>query len=175
MKSIPVLACLLVLCGLGAAAGEPAAADAVVDAAADAAAAHPAVAGPAAADTLRGSPGVASPVAVLAAFERAWLAGASDSVLACMSPRSIELALRRTGPPGGHFPPSQAGFLIEDLLHYGGTRECRVIRFEWQENSPPEAEIAWTHLVGGEEVRERLVVQLALEDGAWRVVRVAAH
>jgi len=172
MKSIiPVVACLLVLlwnCGEAPAEPQVAAAPAAPEAPAVAAA-------PAAADTLRGAPPAASPLPVLAAFERAWFAGASDSVLACMSQRSIELALHRAGPPGGHFPPSQAAFLIEDLLNYGGTRECRVVRFEWKEDAPPEAEIAWTHLVGGEEIREKLVVRLALEDGAWRVACVAAH
>ena len=92
-----------------------------------------------------------------------------------MSARSIELALHRAGPPGGHFPPSQAAYLLDDLLHYGGTSEFRVVRFEWKEGESPAAEIAWTHGVAGEEVREQLAVRLALEDGAWRVVRVAAH
>lgn len=167
MKSIVVLACLLVLCGHLAAAragDEPAAA-----------APAPAAAGASPADSLRVSLAVPSPIAVLAAFERAWLAGASDSVLACMSRRSIELALHRGGPPGGRFPPSQAAFLIKDLLHYGAMEEFRVVRFEWKGDSPPSAEITWAHRVSGYETRETLEVSLAFEDGAWRVVRVAAH
>ncbi len=172
MKSIiPVVACLVVLSwSRGEALAEP-----QVTAAPAAPASPAAPAAPAADDTLRGAPAAASPLAVLAAFERAWLAGASDSVLACMSERSIEIALHRAGPPGGHFPPSQAAYLIEDLLHYGGTTEFRVVRFEWKEESPPEAEIEWTHRAGGDVMREKLVVRLALEEGSWRVACVAAH
>jgi hypothetical protein len=161
---MPVVAGLLIHCALTSGPG-----------AGPAAAAPAATSAPAPADTLRGAPAMPSPIAVLAAFERAWLAGASDSVLACMSERSIELALHRAGPPGGHFPPSQAAYLLADLLHYGGTTEFRVVRFEWKEEEPPAAEIAWARGLAGEEIRERLAVQLALEDGVWRVVRVAAH
>jgi hypothetical protein len=165
MKSMAVLACLLVLCGHVAtvrAGDEPAAAAAAGE-------------GASPADSLRGSPAVPSPIAVLAAFERAWLAGASDSVLACMSPRSIEIALDRAGPTGGRFPPSQAAYLIKDLLHYGGMEEFRVVRFEWKGDSAPSAEITWAHRASGYEMRETLDVSLAFEDGAWRVVRVAAR
>jgi hypothetical protein len=168
MKSIPVLACLLALQGLVAALGS-------ASAPAGAAPAAPDTLGVVAADTLGVAAVTPSPLAVLAAFERAWLAGAGDSVLTCMSTRSIELALHRAGPPGGHFPPNQAAYLIKDLLRYCGTEEFRVVRFTWKDDSPPAAEITWVHRVSGYATKETLEVELALEDGAWRVVRVAAR
>ncbi len=128
-----------------------------------------------AADSLSAPPRDGSPLAVLAAFERAWLVGASDSVLACMSSQSIELILHRAGPTGGSFPPSQAAYLIRDLLHYGSTVEFRVVSFEWKDDDPPRAEIEWVHRMSGYEVREELEVALAREGQVWRIVRLVSR
>ncbi len=117
----------------------------------------------------------ASPLAVLARFEEAWRDGALDTVLACLSTNSIEIAIHEAGPPGGHFPPNQAGFLIRDLLHYGGPQQFRVVRFEWKEDELPHGEVEWVHQMAGDEVHERLDIALAREAEGWRIVRVVTR
>ena len=117
----------------------------------------------------------ASPIAVLARFEEAWRAGAVDTLVACLSANSIEIAIHQTGPPGGHFPPSQAGFLFRDLLYYGGPQHFRVVRFEWKEDELPHGEVEWAHQMAGDEVHERLDIVLAREAEGWRIVRVVTR
>jgi hypothetical protein len=81
-------------------------------------------------------PAPESPLAVIAALEKAWRAGDSEAVLACVSADAVELALDREGPPGGRFARAQAEFLIRDLLHYGETVEFKVTAFEWKAGKP---------------------------------------
>jgi hypothetical protein len=115
-----------------------------------------------------------TPIEVLADFEEAWRTGAADAVLECVSRHEVELALERTGPPGGRFPCSQAEFLIRDLLHYGETLDFRIIDFEWEDDAP-RARAEWVHRMASGEIRERLDLGLALESGRWCIVRIAAH
>ena len=120
------------------------------------------------------SPPANTPIEVLANFEQAWRTGAADAVLECVSRHEVELALERTGPPGGRFPCPQAEFLIRDLLHYGETLEFKIVHFEWEDDAP-RARAEWVHRMASGEIRERLDLGLGLEGGRWCIVRIAAH
>jgi hypothetical protein len=120
-------------------------------------------------------PAPESPLAVIAALEKAWRAGDSEAVLACVSADAVELALDREGPPGGRFARAQAEFLIRDLLHYGETVEFKVTAFEWKAEALPQARAAWVHRMASGETQCEMDLVLAPEAGSWRVVRIAAR
>jgi hypothetical protein len=118
---------------------------------------------------------VASPLRLLAGLEEGWRKGDSETVLGCLSGEPVELALGRTGPPGGRFTRTQVEYLIRDLLHYGKTLDFKIVQFEWEDGEPPEAVAEWEHRMATGTMHDELEIELAREGESWRVVRIATR
>jgi hypothetical protein len=118
----------------------------------------------------------ASPLSVLAAFERAWEEGEADVVEETLASDKIALSLSDAGPQDEAYTRTQALYLIKDALAYRITESFGFVEFYWSENGvkDPHGIARWrfSRSEGGPPHELMLKVTLRLEGQDWVVSEI---
>jgi hypothetical protein len=115
---------------------------------------------------------------LLAAVERAWMAGDAGALASYCDSASARVSLKPGGSPASAPTLGGVGFLIQDQLHLVATRTFRIVRFEVdRKKRTARAWARWNGAWGGARgVREVEVVLSgrARSEGQWRLTEIRA-
>ena len=121
----------------------------------------------------------ATPSQLMAALEKAWMAGDTNVIASLCDSATVRIALKPGAPPASAPTLNAVAFLIHDQLDLVKSREFRVLRLETDEKKgTAKAWASWHGSWGsGKGARDVEVVLAAraAADGAWLLTEIRAN
>ena len=121
----------------------------------------------------------ATPAQLMAALEKAWMAGDTNVIASLCDSASVRIALKPGAPPAAAPTLNAVAFLIHDQLDLVVSREFRVVRLESDEKKgTAKAWASWHGSWGGGKGARDVQVMLAarsIGNGAWLLTEIRAN